>query len=266
MAGDGAGWARFSEQNRRAWEEIADVRIGRWSNRNYTSAFFAAGGCSLDARLVDALGDVAGQRVLHLMCATGEDSLSLAVLGAEVVAVDISERQIELARQKARAAEVSVAFLAADIAALPEAVSAAQFDMVYTGGGVLVWVPDIVTWAAVIAAALRPGGRFVLWEYHPAAMCWEPAEGALQVGRDYFSGPGPVETRGWTHFAEGRDAETSKFEFDWTLGEIVTALADAGLRVTRLSEYPTDAEWKFGEMLAAAARLPGLLLLAAERQ
>ncbi|HVM13816.1 MAG TPA: DUF4037 domain-containing protein [Egibacteraceae bacterium] len=261
-----ARWENVAAQNRTAWDEIADVRIHRWSNREYTADFFANGGCSLDPRLRDALGDVNGLRALHLMCATGEESLSLAVLGAQVTAVDISTRQVELASKKARAAGLKVAFVAADVGALPAPIAEGGFDLVYTGGGVLVWVPDIKRWAAVIASALRPGGRFLIWDYHPVAMRWETVDGQLRLDRSYFAGPGPLPTRGWTHFAAPADAQTLKYEFTWTLGEIVTALANAGLSITRVSEFPTDATWKFGDALHAAQALPGLVLLVARRQ
>lgn len=32
-------WAEVVAQNRRAWEEVADVRVRRWSNRAYTADF-----------------------------------------------------------------------------------------------------------------------------------------------------------------------------------------------------------------------------------
>lgn len=241
------------------------MRIHRWSNRMYTAEFFVNGGCSLDPRAREALGDIHRLRALHLMCATGEESLSLAVLGAQVTAVDISPRQVELACEKAESARLSVEYVCADAGALPVPVANGAFDLVYTGGGVLVWVPDIRWWAAVIAGALRPGGRFVLWDYHPVAMRWETVDGQLCLDESYFAGPGPIQTHGWTHFAAGREAQLPKAEFTWTLGEIVTALADACLYVTRLSEYPTDADWKFGEALGFAEALPGLLLLVARR-
>jgi len=266
MAEPSGQWSSFSQQNRLAWEEIADVRTHRWSNRLYTAEFFGAGGCSLDRRVVEALGQLDAARVLHLMCSTGEESLSLAVLGAQVLAVDISERQLDLARSKAEAAGVRVDFVAADIGTLPTDIATGGFDVVYTGGGVLVWVPDISRWAAVVAGALRPGGRVVLWEYHPVASVFAADAGDVRLARDYLGGPGPTETRGWTHFAAGRDAQTPKYEFHWTLGEIVTALADAGLWVTALGEYPSEADWQFGEAIEAARRLPGQLLLVAQRR
>jgi SAM-dependent methyltransferase len=265
VAEHSGAWSPFSQQNRLAWEEIADVRTHRWSNRLYTAEFFAAGGCSLDQRVVDALGQLDAARVLHLMCSTGEESLSLAVLGARVLAVDISERQLELARSKAQAAGVRVDFAAADIGALPVEIAAGGFDVVYTGGGVLVWVPDISIWAAVVAGALRPGGRLVLWDFHPVASAFEADDDEVRLAYDYFGGPGPTETRGWTHFAAGGDAQTPKYEFRWTLGEIVTALADAGLRITALREHPSEADWQFGGAIKAARRLPGQLLLVAQR-
>jgi 2-polyprenyl-3-methyl-5-hydroxy-6-metoxy-1,4-benzoquinol methylase len=196
--GSARDWATAAAQNREAWEEVADVRVNRWSNRRYTAELFAAGGCSLDDRVVEALGDVYGKRALHLMCATGEDSLALAVLGARVLAVDVSRRQIGLATNKARAAGLPVKYIAADVGDLPPVIAEHGFDLVDTGGGVLVWVPDVEWWAKAITDALRPGGRFEPpWDFHPLAMRRDTVDGELRL----------------ESFAAGRDARVPKYEF-----------------------------------------------------
>jgi SAM-dependent methyltransferase len=257
-------WDAHTRQNRRAWNEIAEVREQTFEGAR-PATFFLAGGSVLDPRVVAAMGDARGRRLLHLMCATGEETLSWSVLGAEAAGVDISERQIDIARAKAAAAGLSTEFIAADIGHLPPHLTSQGFDCVYTGGGVLVWIPDLSRWAAVIASALKPGGRFVLWDEHPLAMCLWGVDGRIQIEDDYFSRETPTESSGWRHFSGGEAATERKFEFGWPLGDIVTALARAGLRIEELSEYPSESEWRLGETLETARRLPGMFLLAAVR-
>jgi hypothetical protein len=49
----------FTAQNRRAWEEIADVRQTKWQ----PASFFAQGGTLLDPRVLAVAGDMAGRLV-----------------------------------------------------------------------------------------------------------------------------------------------------------------------------------------------------------
>lgn len=114
----------YTEMNRRAWDEIAAVRAEKWPD----AAFFVAGGSLLDPVVLAAAGDVTGHSLLHLQCATGEETLSWAVAGASATGVDISEPQIALARVKATAAGCDVAFVAADVYALPPDLARASFD------------------------------------------------------------------------------------------------------------------------------------------
>src|SRR5947209_6448256 len=97
---DMSEWQRYSRQNRRAWNEIDEVRSTSFEGAR-PADFFRDGGITLDPRVVKAMGDLSGKRLLHLMCATGEETLSCAVLGADVVGIDISDRQIAIARTKA---------------------------------------------------------------------------------------------------------------------------------------------------------------------
>jgi SAM-dependent methyltransferase len=193
----------YTEANRRAWNEIAQVRHAKQP----PASFFAEGNTTLDARELQAAGEVRGRRLLHLQCATGEDTLSC--------------------------------------------------------GGVLVWLPDLTKWAQVVAAALKPGGNFLLFEEHPIASCLWMDDGALQVDSDYFGRGRPERSRGWWHFQRGEEATETKFEFSWPLGDIVTTLAQAGLRIERLEEFPAERGWRFREDIDELYRLPGSFLLVA---
>lgn len=93
------------------------------------------------------------QRILDAGCGTGEFAERAArVLGAEVLAVDQSERMVELARQRGLEAQV------ADIQTLP--LRDGTFDAV-SANWMLYHLPDVDRALAELARVLRPGGRLV---------------------------------------------------------------------------------------------------------
>jgi SAM-dependent methyltransferase len=249
--------SHYTEKNRRAWNEIASVREASQPS----SDFFREGGSTLDPRELQAVGDIRGKKLLHLQCATGEDTLSWTIAGGDATGVDISELQIALAQQKAAEAGLSTRFVAADIYALPPELQNNTFDFVYTGRGVLVWLPDLTTWGRIIAAALKPGGHFVLFDEHPIATSLSSNDGKLVIESDYFGRTQPELSSGWRHFQGGEQAIEEKVEFLWPLGDIVTALAQAGLYIERLEEYSAESGWRFDDNIDKLAHLPGNFLL-----
>lgn len=251
---------KYTDQNRKAWDEIAEIR----NKKMQTAEFFAKGGCLLDERTLEVVGDVHGLTLCHLQCATGEDTLSWANRGALATGVDLSPKQIDLAEQKAMAAGLSTRFIASDIYALPPDLFAEQFDIVFTGGGAIVWLPDLQEWARIIVQLLKPDGRLIIDEEHPIASCMEVQDGQVQFVEDYF-GRKPEMFVGWSHFSGGENATEQKYEFTWPLGDVITALAQAGLRIELLEERPSQATWRFGDQLAEVARIPGEYLLIARK-
>jgi SAM-dependent methyltransferase len=258
----------YTQQNRRAWNEIARVR----SQGFPPAEFFAGGQTTLDPRAIqaaqDAFGGVVRLRVIHLQCATGEDTLSWSVLGAEAVGVDIAEQQIDIARLKAAQAGLSTQFAAADVYDLPAGLPAGlrgPYDLAFTGGGAIVWLPDLQRWAEIVAGLLRPGGRLLLVDEHPVSACLWVENGRLQIETDYFARSTPEEVAGWSHFKGGEDARETKYEFSWPLGDIVTAMAQAGLIIERMEEFPGGPEWRYGELQKASNRLPGEFLILARK-
>lgn len=219
----------------------------------------------LDSRDREAAGDVQGLRLCHLQCGSGEEALSWANAGAEVTGVDISPKQIELATAKAAAAGIPADFVAADVYALPhDLLRLASFDIVYTGGGALVWLPDLDRWAATIHGLLKPSGRLIVREEHPVIARVEVREGTITIAADYFDRR-PETSTGWCHFPGAEDAPETKWDWTWPLGDIVTSVAQAGLRIERLTEFPSTAAWRFGDDLERLQILPGSYLLVASK-
>lgn len=105
----------------------------------------------------------------------------------------------------------------------------------------------------------------MLYEEHPVAGCLWVDQGKLTITEDYFGRDKTAPDQGWGHFKGGEEAQETKYQFSWPLGDVVTALARAGLRIASLDEFPSDADWRFGDLLGAAQWLPGQYLLVASK-
>ncbi|AJC56966.1 methyltransferase domain-containing protein [Streptomyces sp. 769] len=196
------------------------------------------------------VGDVTGRSLLHLQCHFGQDTLSWAYRGAaRVVGLDFSEPAIETARDLA--AEFGygperAAFVAADVYDAAEAVPDAAYDIVYTGIGAVNWLPDLVGWAETVASLVAPGGFLYLAEFHPLADVLDDRTGS-QVAHDYF------RTEAWDEEAPGsytdfeaRTVHNRSVEWQHSLGDVVSAVVGAGLRVEFLHEHDMTLFQRFG--------------------
>ena len=112
----------------------------------------------------EALGDVAGLRVLDLGCGTGRHAVWLAKAGAAVTGVDFSEGMLEEARRKPGAE--SVRFLAHDLCQ-PLPFEDGAFDRVVSGL-VLEHLSELGPFFAEARRVLRREGRAVVSAMHPA--------------------------------------------------------------------------------------------------
>lgn len=233
-----------TEHNRRAWDEI---------HRRRTEAM--AGQLGIPDAIRERLPAVEGKHVLHLQCATGESTAELAELGALVTGVDISNEALAVAHERAPTA----AFVHADVHELPLQLTRGRFDLVYTGGGVFHWLHDLDAWAAGINAALRVGGTLLAYDDHPVAAC---VDAASRWREDYFDET-PYVGVGWRHFElPGEAASEQKHERFWGLGQIVTAVAAAGLTVRSLEEFSSiyKTHWRKQD-----PRVPGQFVLLAAK-
>jgi SAM-dependent methyltransferase len=232
------------EATRAAWDEAAE-RYEDWLEE--AIQLIASGGTNLFGAEVELIGDLHGwcRRAIHLQCAGGRDTLSLWNLGAaEVVGVDFSARMLDLANRLASATGAPARWIHSDVLDTPHELDGTG-DLVYTGRGSLIWLQDLDAWAAVVARLLVPGGRFVLFDGHPIEWLFDAdADGHWRVtDYDYFGGP--EASRGWAPEYIDRlsipDADQSwKFARAWTLGEVITALLGASLRLERVAEHPID--------------------------
>jgi SAM-dependent methyltransferase len=226
------------DANRAHWDEVVPIHV---ASDFYDVASFKAGESKLKPVELAELGDVRGKTLLHLQCHFGLDTLSWAREGATVTGIDFSEPAIEQA--KALAAELSIParFIVSNVYDAPSALDE-QFDIVFTSYGVLCWLPDLPHWARVAAHFVKPGGTFYIAEFHPFASVFDDAEGVtdLRVRYPYFSQDEPLVFDDANTYTDGSTPLTNGriYEFQRPIGDVVTALIDAGLRIDFLHEFP----------------------------
>ncbi|MGC4808856.1 class I SAM-dependent methyltransferase [Micromonospora sp. DT233] len=192
------------------------------------------------------LGDLTGLRAVHLQCHIGTDTLSLHRLGARMTGLDFSPTALAEARRLADRADAAIDYVEADVYDAPTALEPGGFDLVYTGIGALGWLPDIRRWATVVAALLRPGGRLFLREGHPMLFTVEDPrpDGLVVLEHPYFERPEPTvfESTGTYVTTDRTFTHHATHEWNHGLGEVVTALLDAGFELTMLTEHDS-APW-----------------------
>ena len=227
----------YLASNRMLWDAWTQSHLDSEHHRDV--ATFRAGGLTLRSIEREALGDVAGRSLLHLQCNMGSDTLSWARLGAQVTGVDIADAAIAKARALAAEAHLTARFLCDDIYALPNILDE-RFDIVFASYGALCWLPDLTRWAEIVAHSMRPGGTFLLVEMHPFAMMVDAAGAdtlSFRVNGPYYHAEEPHAEDLHGDLAVA-DAPQSAYVWRYSLGEVVTALVQAGLRIESLNEFP----------------------------
>ncbi len=185
------------------------------------------------------LGDVADLEGVHLQCHIGTDTISLARLGARMTGLDFSPASLAEARRLAEETGADVSFVESDVYAAVDVLGTARFDLVFTGIGALCWLPDIARWGAVVAGLLRPGGRLFMRESHPVLWALDYQTEGLVLEYPYFETPDPLvfDEPGTYVDTDVEFTQTLTHEWNHGLGEIVTALLDAGMELTGLVEH-----------------------------
>lgn len=246
------------DANRRSWDEVVPIHL---ASDFYDQTELRAGRGRLlpleEAELDSFIpGGWAGKRVLHLQCHFGADTLAIAQKGADVVGVDFSKPAVAAAR--ALAAEIGLSDRARFIHAnvydarhiLPEPES---FDVVYITWGTIGWLPDVAEWARIIAWFLKPGGRLYFADGHPAALVFD--EKRESTGMPQFTYAYDNDGQADVIDEDGDYADrTVKLEntvtHEWShpVGETLTALLDAGLRLEFFHEH-YGVPWEMFGML-----------------
>ena len=142
----------YLEINKQTWNNKTEVHI---DSEFYDNENFLKGKSSLNAIELKLLGDFSNKKILHLQCHFGQDSLSLARLGAKVTGVDLSDQAIEKAKEFNEKLNLDAQFICCDVYDLPNHLDE-KFDIVFTSYGTIGWLPDLTKWANLVSKFLKP--------------------------------------------------------------------------------------------------------------
>ncbi len=240
--------ADYLDKNRDHWNKMVDAH---WESEMYDVKGWLAGRSSLhDIELQMLPKDLSGQRLLHLQCHFGQDTLSLARLGATVTGVDLSPRAIERANELAGLAKLEGTFVNSDVYGLPERHDApAAYDVVFTSWGTIGWLPDLERWAAVVDHFLAPRGCFVIAEFHPVV--WMLDDARTKFEYSYFNREAIVEANDTSYSGDAKDAST---EVGWNhaFTEVFGALHGRGMVLEAFDEYDYSPHDCFADTVKVA--------------
>jgi SAM-dependent methyltransferase len=239
--------------NRANWDDRVAIHL---ASELYDVAGWLAGARDPRPWELEVIGDVGGLDVVHLQCHFGLDTLSLAHAGARVTGVDLSGVAVAKARHLAEKAGLAdrATFVESDVLQAAAALVPQTFDLAYVSLGALCWLPDVARWAAQVRALLRPGGRLFVHDCHPLTLAAAATEVDLEYS--YFEEREPWADDEEASYTDGtgRIAHTRSYMWNHSLGEIVTAVLDQGLRVDRFEEHDWTSFCRFPWLVRSDAQ------------
>ncbi|YCI77060.1 class I SAM-dependent methyltransferase [Bacillus sp. R1-10] len=206
------------------------------------------------------MGGISGNKITHLMGSNGVKAVALALLGAEVKVVDFSQENAMFANELASGANVSIEYIVSDVLSLTSEHESGNQDLVLMELGVLHYLIDLQPLFEKIKKMLKPGGRFVLHEFHPISTKLITSNGKKhKITGNYFA---PAIENNEVAFSkhmpdEEKGSLSRVVQRKWTIGELITSIGQSGLVIKVLEEEPNHKIHDIG--------LPKTYTLVAER-
>lgn len=226
-------YANFYKTNKATWDKKVSIHS---KSEFYDVEGFKKGKSSLNSFELNELGDVKGKSLLHLQCHFGQDTLSWSRLGAKCIGIDLSSEGIKKAKQLNEELNLDAKFIESNLYDVSNKVDG-EFDIVFTSYGVIGWLPDLKTWGEIIASKLKKGGVFYMIEFHPIVWMFDYLESPPKLKYPYLKSEAIYEEYKGTYTDSDADIISKEYGWNHGLGEVVTALSNAGLQIEFLHEF-----------------------------
>jgi SAM-dependent methyltransferase len=221
----------YIEINKALWNERTGIHV---DSEFYNMEGFLEGETSLKEIELALVNDLPGKTLLHLQCHFGQDTLSLARIGAKVTGVDFSENAINTAVDLAQKLKIDSTFICCDIYDLPKHLDQ-QFDIIFTTYGTVGWLPDLGKWASLINKFLKPGGEFIFAEFHPVV--WMFDNNIKYPQYFYFNKEAIVEMEKGSYTDAEAPIEMQSVGWNHSLDEVIGNLLGVGLTLHEFHEF-----------------------------
>ena len=226
------GQDKYFDVNRKLWDAKTLIHL---KSSFYNLEEFYKTRNSLNKIELDLLPDIKGKTILHSQCHFGQDTISLQNMGAQCLGFDLSPVAIEQAKSLNQKMNLGAKFLESNIYELDQKVNT-LFDLVFTSYGVIAWLPDLGNWAKQLMARLKPGGQFIIVEFHPIMYLfdWD----SKKVAYRYFNNGEPyMEQMEGTYADRTADIKLKEYFWQHSMDEIMSSLIEEGLIINKFKEY-----------------------------
>jgi SAM-dependent methyltransferase len=222
---------KYKDINKQTWNNKVDIHV---ASEFYNITDFLKGKNSVPTIDLELLGDINGKSILHLQCHFGQDTLSLARLGAKCTGIDLSNKAIEKAEELNEKLDLDAKFICCDMYDTLNHISE-KFDIIYTSYGTIGWLPDLDKWANIITKALKPNGKFVFVEFHPVV--WMFDDDFTKIQYHYHNEKPIIEEYTGTYAQKDADIKTDYIGWNHSLSEVIQALLKSGLQIESFEEF-----------------------------
>lgn len=221
----------YLEINKNSWNAKVDTHL---KSDFYFVDEFLKGRTSLNSIELELLENINGKSILHLQCHFGQDSISLSRMGANVTGIDLSDKAIKAAKDLAQKAGTDTHFICTDLYNLQNVLDQ-KFDIVFTSYGTIGWLPDLEKWAKIINHFLKPGGKFIMAEFHPVV--WMFDDDFEGVKYNYFNEKPIVETYEGTYADQSAGIVQEYVMWNHSLAEVLQSLIQNDIQIKNFREF-----------------------------
>jgi 2-polyprenyl-3-methyl-5-hydroxy-6-metoxy-1,4-benzoquinol methylase len=194
-------------------------------------------------------GELKGKKIVNLLGSNGNKAVAFALLGADVTVIDYSSENERYAIELAKEAGVNIRYVLSDVLQMPEEELSHAYDIVLMENGILHYFKQLEPLFQVVSTLLHQGGKLVLQDFHPVSTKLISSKGTTanirkhKVTGDYFDTSLKEKEVSFSKFLdrERTDVADKVLLREWTLGEIITSIANNGLYVRTLEELPNQS-------------------------
>ncbi|OIJ21653.1 SAM-dependent methyltransferase [Anaerobacillus alkalidiazotrophicus] len=197
-----------------------------------------------------------GKKIINLLGSNGNKAVALALLGASVTVVDFSIENEAYANELAKEAGVEIRYIVSDVLQLPPDELTSDYDIVFMEFGILHYFKDLHPLFELVSKLLGTKGRLVLQDFHPVTTKLISSRGTTakvrkhKVTGNYFDTTLEEKEVSHSKFLEANKKISTDHKVylrNWTIGEIVTSIADEGLFIKVLEELPNQSSEIFDQ-------------------
>lgn len=236
----------ISKMNEAAWNQLAyEAWICRFGSPKDAARKIMANPPARLGSIYNLFGDVKGKKIVNLLGSHGSKAVALSILGADVTVIDFSYENSRYATELARECRVPLNYIVKDVLSLDKNELTSDYDIVFSELGILHYFQDLHPFFNVANKLICKGGKIIIQDFHPISTKLITSKGKKhKVTGDYFDTSLYETDVAYMKYVPGLETltENEKNAFQkvnlrkWTLGEIITAIADEGFCIKSLEE------------------------------